>query len=695
MAQLSSGVLVKFLREMNVDGNPLHDRQPVLLQIRSIIPVLRDGDLWPNRGFIVKVSDLSHALYVSLPKEQDDMVLCNKLHLGQFIWVEKLEAAYPVPMLKGVKPIPGRNPCIGSPKDLLPLRNLEKSLGLTNLQPMNEEHNNDVTKKIPDKYGSLSVPNGNLEEGIGRTSWLTEDNVDVMKQKPNEKSQPLSISKVSSNEGKGKGGQNWTNDETDNIIAIKKPSRVSLGAPMVSSNGWMVKKATSYRPRKSGAERTVSYKPKRSNVGRNGEAVRRNRLRGVDIDAESMISATSTLSAYKRKSWTGREAANTIVVPETIVEKHVLKPDYSNRSASISPVHSHTNDISCSKPKSAISAATESSNIPDKSIVSVSEKVSEDSVNQKVASSSVIDKNFISTKTSWDSLSATLLKLGQEVLKQRDMALLAAVEALQEASAAERLLKCVSMYSELHLAKEDEEHPSVDKFFCLEDDLAQSISIVQSLTSVNPVKIANTDHSGHGSAKDALLLASNRQQNATLWIKAALASDLNPLSDCMKTNTAAMEVTSVSKRSGRKGCNAKSNGATVIMKQKNKGESDFSLVPDLDKHVCWVKGSALPVSTELANALHNDCRAWFLTYVEKYLDWVGSKMTSIPSDSQVAEMLYQVKRVNDWLDTRKGDSSNVEDSVSDAGSFERVRSKIYRILLKHAERTTMNAMGES
>lgn len=31
----------------------------------------------------------------------------------------------------------------------------------------------------------------------------------------------------------------------------------------------------------------------------------------------------------------------------------------------------------------------------------------------------------------------------QEVLKQRDAALLASVEALQEASAAERLLKCL------------------------------------------------------------------------------------------------------------------------------------------------------------------------------------------------------------------------------------------------------------
>jgi hypothetical protein len=126
MANLGSGVLMKLLGEMGVDEKVSEDCKPVLLQIRSIIPVLAEGDLWPNQGFYLKVSDSSHALYVSLPQEQDDMVLCNKLRLGQLIYVEKLEVAYPVPMLKGIKPVRGRFACVGNPKDLIPMDNLVK-----------------------------------------------------------------------------------------------------------------------------------------------------------------------------------------------------------------------------------------------------------------------------------------------------------------------------------------------------------------------------------------------------------------------------------------------------------------------------------------------------------------------------------------------------------------------------------------
>lgn len=90
-----------------------------------------------------------------------------------------------------------------------------------------------------------------------------------------------------------------------------------------------------------------------------------------------------------------------------------------------------------------------------------------------VVFSLVDDKKLTETKILWSSLPSTLVKLGkvqcftfplyvteikkkhklvvienpfrmmQEVLRHRDVALLAAVEALQEAAAGERLLKCL------------------------------------------------------------------------------------------------------------------------------------------------------------------------------------------------------------------------------------------------------------
>lgn len=156
MASLGSGVLMKLLGEMGVDEKVSEDCKPVLLQIRSIIPVLAEGDLWPNQGFYLKVSDSSHALYASLPQEQDDMILCNKLRLGQLIYVEKLEVAYPVPMLKGIKPVRGRYACIGNPKDLIPMDNLVKkmrgkfrSLSTSKVRP-SRSRNHDIERRVSD-----------------------------------------------------------------------------------------------------------------------------------------------------------------------------------------------------------------------------------------------------------------------------------------------------------------------------------------------------------------------------------------------------------------------------------------------------------------------------------------------------------------------------------------------------------------
>lgn len=121
MATLKSGVLVKLLEDIKDDDEEIleDDKKPILLQIRGIIPVLEKGDLWPNKGFYLKVSDLSHAIYVSLPHDENEMVLNNKLRLGQFIYVQNLEKSQPVPLLRGITPVPGRRPCEGFPEDIL------------------------------------------------------------------------------------------------------------------------------------------------------------------------------------------------------------------------------------------------------------------------------------------------------------------------------------------------------------------------------------------------------------------------------------------------------------------------------------------------------------------------------------------------------------------------------------------------
>ncbi|XP_072965276.1 uncharacterized protein [Typha angustifolia] len=120
MAALAPGILLKLLNGMNSGAaKPVGEHRTALLQVTDIVPAdLDDKDLFPKHGFYIKVSDSSHSIYVSLPFDQDDLVLSNKIHLGQFINVEKLAPASPVPILVGAKPLPGRHPLVGTPEPL-------------------------------------------------------------------------------------------------------------------------------------------------------------------------------------------------------------------------------------------------------------------------------------------------------------------------------------------------------------------------------------------------------------------------------------------------------------------------------------------------------------------------------------------------------------------------------------------------
>ncbi|XP_058108742.1 uncharacterized protein LOC131251800 [Magnolia sinica] len=119
MASLTPGVLLKLLQSMHSDVRVCGEYRSVLLQVISIVPALTGSELWPNQGFFIKVSDSSHSTYVTLSKEDNELILTNKLQLGQFIYVDKAEPGTPVPVLVGVRPVPGRNPCVGNPKDLM------------------------------------------------------------------------------------------------------------------------------------------------------------------------------------------------------------------------------------------------------------------------------------------------------------------------------------------------------------------------------------------------------------------------------------------------------------------------------------------------------------------------------------------------------------------------------------------------
>ncbi|GKV47685.1 hypothetical protein SLEP1_g54559 [Rubroshorea leprosula] len=146
MASLTPGVLLKLLQSMNSNVKVRGEYRSVLLQVISIVPALTGSELWPNQGFFIKVSDSSHSTYVSLSKEDNDLILNNKLQLGQFLYVDRVEAGTPVPILVGVRPVPGRNPFVGNPKDLMQM--LVPSEGPVLVD--HEEKNGSKMKELPE-----------------------------------------------------------------------------------------------------------------------------------------------------------------------------------------------------------------------------------------------------------------------------------------------------------------------------------------------------------------------------------------------------------------------------------------------------------------------------------------------------------------------------------------------------------------
>uniref|UniRef100_A0A6P4AW32 uncharacterized protein LOC107434638 isoform X1 n=1 Tax=Ziziphus jujuba TaxID=326968 RepID=A0A6P4AW32_ZIZJJ len=616
MASLSSGVLVKLLEEMGVDEKESKNEKPILLQIRSIIPVMADSNLWPKQGFYLKVSDSSHAMFVSLPQEQDELVLCNKLQLGQLMFVEKIESANPVPILRGIKPIPGRHPCVGNPEDLDAIVSFLKTDGFSQMKKCGGAEK----KKPQEKIGSLSALKAQPDENLKGLRPINSD----------------------------------ADGKNSNVMKMSGKS----------SSGFIDK----------------------------------------DYDSAGAKSSPLYSQAMKRRSWNGAEIS-------AITVKHEMKPTARSRSACASPVRStksnSSDESSCSKTKRNHAGLTSKS--VKNSTKSMTSSVSMKSCEKKSLDTAVIsnNKNSVESKIQWNSLPSNLVKLGKELQRHRDVALLAAVEALQEASAAERLLKCLSNYSELHSAKGEKQQPSVNTFFNLEENLANTRLVVQSLTNISPARANDhNDPNSHASIQKALKLAVDRKRNATVWIKAALASDLTP-------PAAPESVPMGAKNSMRKPtittCSNKPRGSCIVKKQRNNGDVQVGLTAEKDISDDWIKGSCLCAAAELTNCLHEECRRWFLGYAESYLDDVRNKTISTESDSlQVAEMMRQIKKVSDWLDLIVQQDANspklgsrevsmLEDSELEACN--RVRKKIYGVLLKNVERTAiawehMNAMVE-
>ncbi|XP_027343027.1 uncharacterized protein LOC113855596 [Abrus precatorius] len=116
MASLTPGVLSKLLE--NAGNKVTAPHRQALLQVTEIVPRLSD-EPWQSRGYFLKLSDSLHSAYVSVSEAEAEMICADKLQLGQFVYVTRLDSASPVPLVRGLNPLPKRRPCVGNPTDLV------------------------------------------------------------------------------------------------------------------------------------------------------------------------------------------------------------------------------------------------------------------------------------------------------------------------------------------------------------------------------------------------------------------------------------------------------------------------------------------------------------------------------------------------------------------------------------------------
>ena len=122
MASLTPGVLSKLLETSgDKDARVTGEHRHALLQVIEIVPRFSHDDPWQSKGYFLKLSDSLHSAYVSVPENDAELICSDKVQLGQFVYVTRLDSATPspVPLVHGLKPVPKRRPCVGNPTDLV------------------------------------------------------------------------------------------------------------------------------------------------------------------------------------------------------------------------------------------------------------------------------------------------------------------------------------------------------------------------------------------------------------------------------------------------------------------------------------------------------------------------------------------------------------------------------------------------
>ncbi|KDP20372.1 hypothetical protein JCGZ_05255 [Jatropha curcas] len=569
MAFLTPGVLSKLLENAgNKDVSVTGEHRSALLQVVEILPSLAGAeDPWQSTGFFLKVSDSLHSAYVSIPDEDMDLIYSDKIQLGQFVYISRLDWGSPVPVLRGLKPVPRRRPCVGNPKDLVS----------SDLLPIKANVNVNLSKE---KKGSKN-------ESLTKTKKRAVDS----------KVEGLEMRRLSLDSAR----RIW-----DQTPTPKSSSHTNLSLKSSNSNVHLDKKAS----------------PK------NDSTLKRPTLCVSPLKSKNQQSSPKVPAKPLKNDF---KSAADRTIPSCLVKVPTSSKTWSEQEQRIS----------------------------------------------------------------WNVLPPTIQNLGKETVHHRNVAFLAAVSAVEEASVAENVIRCMQEFAELCKSPENIYSGSlVEQYLDLHQNMQKAAVVINSLLSDSRLETKSSFYnSQHCLSADVEKTKTSR--SAASWLHAAIETNLSKFilfkkpekSEMVNSNNCHYVVLENSTEDFKSENQSPQNNQRP-RNNSNLSDSSPKQVPSLVRHLSvrkkmdlkrehCPKGNGLKKAASLAEKLLLHSRGWFLEYMEKSLN--NGFQFCRAEGSEIACLLGQLKRVNQWLD----DLSSRE--VMTSGRVEDLRKKLYEFLLEHVE----------
>ncbi|CBI28115.3 unnamed protein product, partial [Vitis vinifera] len=643
MASLTPGILLKLLQSMNSNTKVAGEHRSALLQVIGIVPALAGSDLWPNHGFYVQLSDSLNSTYVSLSDRDTDLILTNRLQLGQFVYVDRFDFDSPVPRVCGIRPIAGRHPFVGSPEPLIARISPSKKDFV--IQPVSDwDQSVDPiaaylsNKKIDDvkNDGKESKIETKGEKGRTRQVLGTRDNngdLDETKvsDRPQRFSSPAgakrSVSAGKKNvavaerdpspAGKGKRSASPVPSKcmVPSLVVAREENRKTSREPAIIVPSRYRQPSPNGRKQASPNARRASISPGRRlsgglkfspAVGGAPDSTSKKKMATIVAGISKVSEALVGSAKAGRKSWDEPPAA---VGSGELKEKSLakIKPDVqailrtqAAISRRLSDVHGRqaNQDDSSTNEKTKPNSA-EGCLVPEKPTC-------------EAPAITVHEKKWTDGSVPLDTVSSSLAKLGKEAMQRRVLASKAAAEALEEATATESIIRSLSMFSELcSKCKVGNPLPTIDRFLSIYDEVMRSTAFAESVSTCHRSDIPH-----------------DSSNSTSLWVEAALATDLGIVSLLTGLNI---------------------DSQPTLQKNPTIGS--------------WTRGNGMKETIELAMNLQSEMQMWFVKFVEESLD---------------AAILSQLKRVNDWLDRV---ASKQDELLTE--KIERLKRKIYGFVIHH------------